>query len=258
MSSKLDKSLDEIANSRRASRRTRRRDPRNTKAGGAMAAPIGGVRKSTRINKPISKAIPTAPSHGSPESKIMVSGLPADVDEANIKEYFHKSAGPVKKVILTYNQNGTSRGIASITFVRPDTAARAAKELNGLLIDKRPIKVEVVLDASRAPAPPAVKPLNERASQPKAQPKPVSAARSAAAKRGRTRRGRNANRPKPKTAEELDAEMADYFTESPAVAAAPTNGAAVQQAANGDVGMDEISVLNAFVQKQLGIVARLG
>lgn len=51
------------------------------------------------------------------------------------------SAGPVKKVMVTYNQNGTSRGIAAITFVRPDTAAKAAKELNGLLIDKRPIKV---------------------------------------------------------------------------------------------------------------------
>ena len=43
--------------------------------------------------------------------------------------------------MLTYNQNGTSRGIASITFVRPETAAKAAKDLNGLLIDKRPIKV---------------------------------------------------------------------------------------------------------------------
>ncbi|EDN04680.1 predicted protein [Histoplasma mississippiense (nom. inval.)] len=53
-------------------------------------------------------------------------------------EYFHKSAGPVKKVMLTYNQNGTSRGIASITFI------------------------EVVLDASRAPTVPAVKPLTER------------------------------------------------------------------------------------------------
>jgi hypothetical protein len=43
--------------------------------------------------------------------------------------------------MVTYNQNGTSRGIAAITFARPDTAAKAAKELNGLLIDKRPIKV---------------------------------------------------------------------------------------------------------------------
>lgn len=43
--------------------------------------------------------------------------------------------------MLTYNQNGTSRGIASIVFREPDTAAKAAKELNGLLVDGRPMKV---------------------------------------------------------------------------------------------------------------------
>ncbi|EER40904.1 RNA binding domain-containing protein [Histoplasma capsulatum var. duboisii H88] len=157
-------------------------------------------------------------------------------------EYFHKSAGPVKKVMLTYNQNGTSRGIASITFVRPDTAAKAAKELNGLLIDKRPIKIEVVLDASRAPTVPAVKPLTERVAQPKPQPKPVSATKaSAGSRRSRNRRGRNVGRPKPKSIAELDAEMEDYFPSSNTAPAA-TNGAAQPAAAGGeDLGMDEIS-----------------
>jgi THO complex subunit 4 len=45
--------------------------------------------------------------------------------------------------MLTYNQNGTSRGIASIVFREPDTAAKAAKELNGLLVDGRPMKVRL-------------------------------------------------------------------------------------------------------------------
>lgn len=43
--------------------------------------------------------------------------------------------------MLTYNQNGTSRGIASIIFAKADTAAKAAKELNGLLVDGRAMKV---------------------------------------------------------------------------------------------------------------------
>ncbi|QSS57983.1 RNA binding domain-containing protein [Histoplasma capsulatum] len=133
-------------------------------------------------------------------------------------EYFHKSAGPVKKVMLTYNQNGTSRGIASITFI------------------------EVVLDASRAPTVPAVKPLTERVAQPKPQPKPVSATKaSAGSRRSRNRRGRNVGRPKPKSIAELDAEMEDYFPSSNTVPAA-TNGAAQPAAAGGeDLGMDEIS-----------------
>ena len=51
--------------------------------------------------------------------------------------------------MLTYNQNGTSRGIASIIFNKPDTAAKAAKELNGLLVDGRPMKVIFSLSLSR-------------------------------------------------------------------------------------------------------------
>ncbi|PGH14505.1 hypothetical protein AJ79_02998 [Helicocarpus griseus UAMH5409] len=347
MADKLDKSLDDILSTRRGGGRRAGQRRRTSKAAStAAAAPVGGVKKTTRNARSISKAIPTTPSLGLGESKIIVSGLPSDVNEANIKlppdlimrsriwsylawqdtyrlrgseksriarcpslwhslynphvmscalhpsdnatragsrkrnvqltfallcvgqkarligsasfnilawkpyldcvllEYFHKSAGPVKKVMLTYNQNGTSRGIAAITFVRPDTAAKAAKELNGLLIDKRPIKIEVVLDASRAPAPPAAKPLTERVAQPKPQPKPVSAAKATAgSKRGRARRGRNAGRPKPKTVEELDAEMEDYFPANNAAPAA-TNGAAAPPAANAgeDLGMDEISV----------------
>ncbi|EEP79857.1 predicted protein [Uncinocarpus reesii 1704] len=84
MSAKLDTSLDEIINTTRASRRQNRRDTRPSRAR-ATAAPVGGVKKPSRQAKTASKAIPTAPSTGSGESKIIVSGLPSDVNEANIK-----------------------------------------------------------------------------------------------------------------------------------------------------------------------------
>lgn len=90
-------------------------------------------------------------------------------------------------------------------------------------------------------------------------PKPATAAKATANgagtrdnTRGRGRggrRGRNAGRAKPKTADELDAEMTDYFDTNAANGAVQgndgvaTNGA-VQPVANGadDLGMDEISV----------------
>ncbi|CAI7574919.1 unnamed protein product [Penicillium bialowiezense] len=167
-------------------------------------------------------------------------------------EYFTKSAGPVRRVMLTYNQNGTSRGIASIIFLKPDTAAKAAKELNGLLVDGRPMKIEVVYDASHAPVAPVAKPLNERIAH-KARPKSAAApkakkeTKNTTAEKGSRRgaraggaRGRNPGRGKPKTVEELDAEMVDYFG-GPSEAA-PVNGAVPQANANQDIGMnDEIS-----------------
>ena len=166
--------------------------------------------------------------------------------------------------------------------------------MNGLLVDKRPMKVkitpdlritnmtktfqiEVVLDASRAPPPAPIKGLSERivydlaklmptaylklkyCRQPKNQPKLAVATKAtpngttSRGGRGRgrgVRRGRNAGRPKVKTAEELDAEMVDYFDATGANggpagtdAAATTNGA-IQPITNGgdDLGMDEISV----------------
>lgn len=46
---------------------------------------------------------------------------------------------------MSYNQNGSSRGVANINFVRADAAAKAAKDLNGMLVDKRPMKASVTL-----------------------------------------------------------------------------------------------------------------
>ncbi|KAE8387812.1 RNA binding domain protein [Aspergillus alliaceus] len=249
MSGKLDKSLDEILVNRRQG--ARRRNRRAAQGKPAPAA-VGGVKKSTKAAKLAGKAVQAGHHPGSTESKIMVSGLPSDVNEANIKEYFSKSAGPVKRVMLTYNQNGTSRGIASIVFSKPDTAAKAAKDLNGLLVDGRPMKIEVVVDASHAPEVQAPKPLGERVAQTKSQPKPATASKATDNARGRNRRGRGgrnaakSNRPKPKTVEELDAEMVDYFGAENGGAAegnAPANGA-VQQPTNAgeDLGMAEISV----------------
>lgn len=102
---------------------------------------------------------------------------------------------------------------------------------------------------------PAPKPLTERVAQ-KSQPRPATATKATKSAntntnkgdRGRPargRKGRNPGRGKPKTVEELDAEMVDYFANEnvPVAGNAPVNGTA-PQATNGgeDLGMAEISV----------------
>jgi hypothetical protein len=100
--------------------------------------------------------------------------------------------------------------------------------------------------------------INQSCSQPKsaakAEPKPATAVKGGAAKKGgkKPRRGRNAGRGKPKTAEELDAEMVDYWDGGANANAsgdtAMVNGGAVQPA-SGDAGMeDEIMVSLATFQ----------
>jgi len=123
----------------------------------------------------------------------------------------------------------------------------------------------VVVDASHAPEPTPVKSLAERvayanpkskksepltktSANPKAQPKSATAKKNdpkdknKAGKAKPARKAKNA-RPKPKTAEELDAEMTDYWAGGAGAAAGGTEGAAANgaTAAAGDA-MEEISV----------------
>jgi len=252
MSSKLDQSLEEIAGTRRGggARRGGRR-------GGKPAAPVaGGVTKRTvtRAPKPATQTVtPALPSRG--ESKIIVSNLPEDVNEQQIKDYFSTTVGTVKKVLLNYNKSGRSVGVATIIFSQATSAAEAAKAYDGVKVDGRPMRIEVILGAKFAPAPPPVKTLSDRISgakntpknaggKPKnaaAAPKPAAAAAGNGAARGGAGRGRGRGRggrgggarPK-KTAQELDAEMQDYFEPANGAAAAPaTNGAAPAAATNG-------------------------
>ncbi|KAI3156840.1 hypothetical protein CBS147325_540 [Penicillium roqueforti] len=232
MSANLDKSLDDLVGSRRQTARHTARRRGGSRRAATKAPTVGGVKKSTKATP---KPAHPAPVAQTGSSKILVSGLPSDVSEANVK-------------------NGTSRGIASIQFNRADTAAKATKELNGLLVDGRPMKIEVVYDASHVPVIPASKPLTERIAQ-KARPKSAAAPKAKETKtptektnrrgKGPARpRGRNAGRGKPKTVEELDAEMIDYFTNDapPAEGTAPVNGTVPQASASQDIGMaDEIS-----------------
>lgn len=62
-----------------------------------------------------------------------------------VQDYFSKSVGAVKKVMLTYGPTGRSRGTATIVFAKPGSAAQAAHELNGVKVDNRAMKVCISL-----------------------------------------------------------------------------------------------------------------
>jgi len=256
MSGKLDQSLDEILSTQRrggAGARGRGRAGRRAPQTGrttAVVAPVGGVKKSVRLARGAAKSVPTGPSGANGDSKIVVSNLPRDVNEVQIKEYFGKSVGPIKRVEISYGPNGASRGIANIIFSRADGASKALTQLNGLLVDGKPMKIEMVVDASRASTLPAPKGLGDRIQAPKSQPKSAantkataSAAKGEGARRGKGRpskQGGKSARPAKKTAEELDSEMMDYFGSGEPAAEASTAAPVQAAATNGDAMEDEV------------------
>ncbi|KAG4028328.1 hypothetical protein MFRU_022g00480 [Monilinia fructicola] len=260
-SDKLGQSLDEILATQRATgtgrggRGNGRRGGRASGGRNATAAPVGGVSKSKKPIKGSTKATPTGPSGGNVPSRIVVSNLPYDVTEQQIKEYFHEAKLHTKTVQLVYGPNGVSRGEANITFHRPGDAAAAVSRLNGVKVDNRALRVQLLVDAQAAAVfeEKVAKKLMDRISTtPKSQPKSAvpnkSNGKDQGAKRGGkrgSRGGSNTARPTKKTAEELDLEMADYW-ESGNAAGAEAGGdnnqaasGAAQPATNGDANMDD-------------------
>ncbi|KAK3678113.1 RNA-binding RNA annealing protein [Recurvomyces mirabilis] len=238
MSGKLDQSLDTIMAETGANKggRGRRRAPQRaaTRATSTTtAAPSGGIQKATKAIK-----APTAPAvQPRGDGKVMVSNLPQDITETQLKDFFGKAIGGVRKVLLAYGPNGRSRGDATVIFTTYNRAAEAVKAYNGIKVDNRPMRIELVggtvpVSAPKALADRMAKPKNaakENAKKPVAGKavgaKPVN--NGEAAKGGRGKKSGRSGRPKAKTAEELDAEMQDYFNpngEATGAAPAAING----------------------------------
>jgi THO complex subunit 4 len=128
----MDKSLDEIIASkpkgvRRSSRRGSARVAARAQVLGRPAPPPGQRARATAVAAP-------APEGGKAD-KIIVSNLPPDVNEAQIKDFFNQTVGPVKEVLLSYDAAGRSKGVATVTFTKKGDGNKAFQSYNNRLID---------------------------------------------------------------------------------------------------------------------------
>lgn len=208
----LDRPLDDIISEKRKQR------PRAgvARRGGKAHHTTGPIRhgRTTARPQPVAMVPPAAkmlqlPAQMGQGSKIIVSNLPTDVTENQIRELFSTTVGPVIKVALSYDNRGQSKGTAQVEFKRNDDATKAFQQYNKRLIDQnRPMKVEIILDPARIPPPP----LSTRVAP---APKQAVTVRQAAPAAGQPRRtggkprGKNNKQPT-KSAADLDAEMEDY------------------------------------------------
>ncbi|EPQ52328.1 RNA-binding domain-containing protein [Gloeophyllum trabeum ATCC 11539] len=206
----MDKSLDDIIASR--PRGIRRGSSRRGGPGGrAQILGNGPVSPSARAR--YAGAVPVAGAP--PADKIIVSNLPLDVNEAQIKELFHQTVGPCREVTLHYDAAGRSKGVAAVHFTRKGDATKAYQQYNNRLIDgKRPMRIEIVVD----PAKPVPATLASRVA-PAGVVDSVPRGGGRGRGRGRGRGGRRNERPV-KSAADLDAEMEDYTSTAAAETAA--------------------------------------
>ncbi|RYP16452.1 hypothetical protein DL765_005129 [Monosporascus sp. GIB2] len=202
-------------------------------------------------------------------TKIKVENLHYELTEDDLDGLFNK-IGPVVKLELLYDRAGRSDGTAFVTYDHREDALEAIREFNGANAKGQPIRLSLVtaaprrnpFDSAHMPG----RPLAERITRPRSlspprrsdndrgvdryvpgrgsrSPLPRRRGGGSGGRRPGSKReagsdtgpprGRD-GRPK-KTAEELDAEMADYFNPSAGTADAPVEAAGTS---NGQVGDD--------------------
>ncbi|KAF8879648.1 hypothetical protein CPB84DRAFT_1687845 [Gymnopilus junonius] len=126
----MDKSLDEIISAKPKTHRrgVRRPSARAQVLGKPAPSPAQRARAAATTTE-LPKAVPQA------TEKIIVSNLPADVNEAQIKDLFNQTVGPLRDITLHYDASGRSKGVATVIFQKKGDGAKAFQQYNNRLID---------------------------------------------------------------------------------------------------------------------------
>ena len=72
-----------------------------------------------------------------------MGGLPADSDEAAVRELAGRCGAVERAVLLSDPETGVFKGVAFVTYAAPADAARACETLNGSKVRGRGIRVNM-------------------------------------------------------------------------------------------------------------------
>ncbi|KAK4047579.1 RNA-binding RNA annealing protein [Microbotryomycetes sp. JL221] len=217
----VDQSLDDIISSKKQTRKPaqQNRRPAGAPARGQPKQPAAAQTNDLSAAAASQGIVP--PSLGGViGNQIILSGLPSDVTDQQIRELFTETVGPIFSVALVYDARGQFRNQAFVGFRRPADTTKAYQQYHGRIMDnKNKIRVEVVFNPDVAKPPKLAARLN--AAPANAPVSSVVAAAGGQARQARTgpkpaTRGAKQPRKPRATLESLDAEMADYQAQAQA------------------------------------------
>ncbi|XP_050367354.1 THO complex subunit 4A [Argentina anserina] len=158
-------------------------------------------------------------------TKLYISNLDYGVSNEDIKELFAE-VGDLKRYGVHYDRSGRSKGTADVVFSRRQDAMSAVKRYNNVMLDGKPMKIEIVgTNISTPGAPSAVPPppANGVYRNPNGAPRGGQGRGGAfgrprggaggggrGPRRGRGGRGRGGRTGEKVSAEDLDAELEKY------------------------------------------------
>jgi len=156
-------------------------------------------------------------------TKLYISNLDFGVSNDDIKELFSE-LGDLKRSSINYDRSGRSKGTAEVVFARRADAVAAVKKYNNVQLDGKPMKIEIVgtNTPTTAAAPPVInggQARNAVKSTPRGGPTGMPQRRPHQRGGGGRRGGgsggrRGKERSKPKSAEELDADLEKYHADA--------------------------------------------
>ncbi|CAL5076289.1 unnamed protein product [Urochloa decumbens] len=159
-------------------------------------------------------------------TKLHISNLDAGVTVEDVQELFSE-VGELKRYSMNYDKDGVSKGTAEVVFARKVDALDAIKRYNGVLLDGKPMNIELIGSNVEPPSmPPLIPnrplqnysdihssvPQNQRGSQRKAPQGNGRGGGSSQSSGGRGQgkgRGQDRNRT-PVSVADLDAELDNY------------------------------------------------
>ncbi|KAM3162100.1 RRM domain-containing protein [Lachancea thermotolerans] len=210
MSANLDKSLDEIIGSnKKPIRKINKKAPKKV-----SKQIVGGNRRGASVAAVRQRAVPNKAAsvlEGAYGTKVSVEGLPRDIKQDAVREFFATQIGGIARVLLSYNERGLSTGMATITFKSGEKAKEAVKKFNGAPIDggKSRLRLSLIVDPTKKPLASRIQAVVERKPVPARGPNK----KVAAVKKQKREEKKKQPKPEKKSLEQLDQEMADYFEE---------------------------------------------